>query len=68
MRWRINIDHLTKREITKFAWLPIIVKRWDKREIVWLENVILRQTWYSFGEDIRIYLFGGYWKNDWIKQ
>jgi hypothetical protein len=66
MRWGIKNNHLETREIEKFAWLPIICKRWDKREIRWMERVKIRQTWYAFGDDLRITLFGGYWENNWF--
>lgn len=66
MKWKIKHNHLQEREITKFAWIPIICKRWDKMEIRWMETVKIKQTWYAFGDDIRIPIFGGYWKNDWF--
>ena len=66
MKWEIKQKHLEKREIVKFTWIPIICKRWDKREIRWMETVKIKQTWYAFGDDIRISIFGGYWKNDWF--
>ena len=66
MKWKIEQKHLEEREIVKFVWFPIVCKRWDKREIRWMETVKIRQTWYAFGDDIRISLFGGYWKNDWF--
>ena len=66
MKWKIEQGHLQEREIVKFAWFPIFCKRWDKREIRWMEKVKIKQTWYAFGDDIRISLFGGYWKNDWF--
>jgi hypothetical protein len=28
--------------------------------------VKIQQTWYAFGDDLRVSLFGGYWKNDWF--
>jgi len=66
MKWKIEQKHLEERETVKFAWFPIVCKRWDKREIRWMETVKIKQTWYAFGDDIRISLFGGYWKNDWF--
>ncbi len=66
MRWETKRKHLENREVEKFAWLPVICKRWDNREIRWLEHVKVRQTWYGFGEDLRVSIFGGYWKNDWF--
>ena len=67
MKWKIKYEHLEEREITKFAWLPIAIKVWDKREIRWLEKVRIEQRWYAFGEDFRINFFGGYWKNEFFK-
>ena len=66
MKWTIKQEHLDGRVINKFAWLPIICKKWDKRDVRWLEYVKIKQTWYAFGGDMRISLFGGYWKNDWF--
>ncbi len=64
MRFKIKQNHLEKRQITKFAWIPIFIKSWDKREIIWLEHIKIEQTWYAFGDDLRVSFFGGYWEND----
>ena len=45
MKWKIEQKHLEEREIVKFAWFPIVCKRWDKREIRWMETVKIKQTW-----------------------
>jgi hypothetical protein len=31
-----------------------------------LKTLLQVQTRYAFGDDLRIFLFGGYWKNDWF--
>ena len=67
MKWIVKHDHLEKREITKFAWFPIVIKVWDRREIRWLETVKIEQHWCAFGGDIRIWLFGGCWKNEFFR-
>ena len=66
MKCKIKQEHLEEREIVKFAWFPIVCKKWDKREIRWMEKVKIKQTWYAFGDDVRISFFGGYWNNDWF--
>jgi hypothetical protein len=65
MRFKIKQKHLTERIKEKFVFF-LITKRWDKREITILEKVKIHQTWYAFGDDIRVKLFGGYWENDWV--
>ena len=65
MRFKIKHKHLTERVKEKFV-IFLVTKRWDKIEINILETVKIHQTWYSFGNDIRVNLFGGYWKNDWV--
>ena len=64
MRWQTEHRHLEEREIAKFAWLPVVCKRWDRTEIRWLETVRLKQTWCAFGDDARVSLFGCYWENN----
>lgn len=73
MRYNSKNKHLSTREIEKFAWLPVRVKRWDITEVAWMERVKIRQTWRAWDSDtsylphlIKMSLFGGYWDNDWF--
>jgi len=44
MRWRSN-TYGDKRVVTRFAILPIRVNG----QVIWLERVILHQSWGTFG-------------------
>ena len=71
MRWGSK-EKNHKREIVKYAWLPIRIEHeWNIADVQWrwLERVKILQVWkcesYELNPNhhIRIFLFGGYWKN-----
>lgn len=73
MRWVSNHKNDDTRVVIKWAWYPIRIKdRWSKYQVewYWLTKVKIRQRYYTYQHDyniirdIKIYLFGGYWKNE----
>ena len=71
MKWGSKCRNGEMRTITKFAWLPIRIDRWEGAEWVWFETVKIKQCYYtnerissSVGQDFKVWLFGGYWLNE----
>ena len=72
MKWGKKWRNGEMRTITKFAWLPIrIDNRWEGAEWVWFETVKIKQCYHtnerlssSIGQDLKVWLFGGYWLNE----
>ncbi len=72
MKWGSKFRNGELRTITKFAWFPIrINSRWDGTEWAWLETVKIEQCYRtnerinsSMGQDLKVWLFGGYWLNE----
>lgn len=77
MNWGSVAKNGDTRILKKYAWLPIRIKnRWSQSEIewCWLEQVKIKQEYntnnfhddLNFIKDIKVYLFGGYWKNEYF--
>jgi hypothetical protein len=71
MKWGNKWRNGEMRTITKFAWLPIRIDRWEGAEWVWFETVKIEQCYRtnerlssSMGQDFKVWLFGGYWLNE----
>jgi hypothetical protein len=71
MKWGNKWRNGEMRTITKFAWLPIRIDRWEGAEWVWFETVKIEQCYHtnerissSVGQDFKVWLFGGYWLNE----
>lgn len=71
MKWRSKHKVGEVRTITKFAWLPIRINRWSDTEWTWLDTVKIEQCYYtrermqtSLCQDIKVWIFGGYWLNE----
>jgi hypothetical protein len=74
MKWGSSAKSNDTRILKKYAWFPIRIRdKWNDPKIQWrwLETVKIRQEYNTTSghldigiiEDIKIYLFGGYWEN-----
>ena len=73
MKWGKKWRNGEMRTITKFAWLPIRIQNIYQlgAEWVWLETVKIEQCYHtnerlssSIGQELKVWLFGGYWLNE----
>ena len=63
MKWKAKYGHHDERIVEKFAWYPISIKKWDKREVRWLCRVKYKQIYYAFNDSFFTDLNGGRWEN-----
>ena len=78
MKWGSKTKHGDTRILKKYAWFPIRIRsRWGNPEVewCWLEQVKIRQEYstgsihdFSIIKDIKVFLFGGYWKSEYFME
>jgi hypothetical protein len=77
MKWGSKTKNGDTRILKKYAWFPIRIRsKWGNPEVewCWLEQVKIRQEYNTNNfhddvnliKDIKVFLFGGYWKNEYF--